>query len=104
MAKNTYSQSETSQNLKLQSLRNDSYLSFLGEMIISNNKYLMTEVSHSYYSVQMKLIIRRFEKSDLGGYKCISKNSIGDAEGTIRVYGEYICEIHIFFNLVYTYE
>ncbi|XP_018578320.1 lachesin isoform X2 [Anoplophora glabripennis] len=57
-----------------------------GEMIISNDKYLMTEIPNSYYSVQMKLIIRRFHKSDLGGYKCISKNSIGDAEGTIRLY------------------
>ncbi|KAG5894433.1 hypothetical protein JTB14_019801 [Gonioctena quinquepunctata] len=57
-----------------------------GEMIISNDKYLMTEINNSYYSVQMKLVIRRFHKSDLGGYKCISKNSIGDAEGNIRLY------------------
>lgn len=57
-------------------------------MIISNDKYLMTEISNSYYSVQMKLVIRRFMKSDLGGYKCISKNSIGDAEGNIRLYGK----------------
>ncbi|CAG9816935.1 unnamed protein product [Phaedon cochleariae] len=57
-----------------------------GEMIISNDKYYMTEINNSYYSVQMKLIIRHFHGSDLGGYKCISKNSIGDAEGTIRLY------------------
>ncbi|XP_063928698.1 lachesin isoform X2 [Zophobas morio] len=57
-----------------------------GEMIITNDKYFMTEINNSYYSVQMKLIIRRFHKSDLGGYKCISKNSIGDAEGNIRLY------------------
>ncbi|XP_072402627.1 lachesin-like [Diabrotica undecimpunctata] len=57
-----------------------------GEMIISNDKYYMTEINNSYYSVQMKLIIRRFHKADLGGYKCISKNSIGDAEGNIRLY------------------
>ncbi|XP_068917269.1 lachesin-like isoform X6 [Tenebrio molitor] len=57
-----------------------------GEMIITNDKYYMTEINNSYYSVQMKLVIRRFHKSDLGGYKCISKNSIGDAEGNIRLY------------------
>ncbi|XP_045481979.1 protein amalgam-like isoform X1 [Harmonia axyridis] len=57
-----------------------------GEMIITNDKYHMTENSNAYYSVQMKLVIRRFHKSDLGGYKCISKNSIGDAEGNIRLY------------------
>ncbi|XP_030762383.1 lachesin-like isoform X2 [Sitophilus oryzae] len=57
-----------------------------GEMIISNDKYFMTEISNSYYSVQMKLIIKHIQKSDLGGYRCISKNSIGDAEGNIRLY------------------
>ncbi|KAL1492896.1 hypothetical protein ABEB36_011067 [Hypothenemus hampei] len=57
-----------------------------GEMIITNDKYFMTEINNSYYSVQMKLTIRRTNRSDLGGYKCISKNSIGDAEGNIRLY------------------
>lgn len=62
-------------------------------MIISNDKYNMTEITVSYYSAQMKLTIRKLKKSDLGGYKCISKNSIGEAEGNIRVYGK----INIFF-------
>lgn len=66
---------------------------FTGEMIISNDKYLMSEEASSYYSVTMKLLIRNFQKVDLGGYKCISKNSIGDAEGNIRLYGE-ISAIH----------
>ncbi|XP_075215405.1 lachesin-like [Lycorma delicatula] len=57
-----------------------------GEMIISNDKYEMSESSNSYYSVQMSLAIHNLHKSDLGGYKCISKNSIGDAEGNIRLY------------------
>ncbi|KPI94794.1 Lachesin [Papilio xuthus] len=57
-----------------------------GEMIISNDKYQMTEIPSSSYSVQMRLVIRNIQRSDLGGYKCISKNSIGDAEGNIRLY------------------
>lgn len=57
-------------------------------MIISNDKYQMTEINSSAYSVQMRLVIRNIQKSDLGGYKCISKNSIGDAEGNIRLYGK----------------
>lgn len=63
----------------------------LGEMIISNDRYQMTETENSMYAVQMILVIRKLQKSDMGGYKCISKNSIGDAEGTIRLYGEFIC-------------
>ncbi|XP_076619829.1 lachesin isoform X2 [Colletes latitarsis] len=57
-----------------------------GEMIITNNKYNMSEKKTSVYSVQMQLIILNLQKQDLGGYKCISKNSIGDAEGNIRLY------------------
>lgn len=61
----------------------------LGEMIISNDRYQMTEAENSMYAVQMTLVIRKLQKTDMGGYKCISKNSIGDAEGTIRIYGEF---------------
>lgn len=61
---------------------------YLGEMIITNDRYLMKETdNNSMYAVQMTLVIRTLQKSDMGGYKCISKNSIGDAEGTIRLYG-----------------
>ncbi|KAF7384689.1 hypothetical protein HZH68_014301 [Vespula germanica] len=55
-------------------------------MIISNSKYSMSETKTSAYSVHMKLVIMNLQKQDLGGYKCISKNSIGDAEGNIRLY------------------
>lgn len=57
-------------------------------MIISNDRYTMKEVDHSAYAVQLSLTVRSLQKPDMGGYKCISKNSIGDAEGTIRLYGE----------------
>ncbi|XP_041975631.1 lachesin isoform X1 [Aricia agestis] len=57
-----------------------------GEMIITNDKYAMSEINSSAYSVQMRLVVRHIQRSDLGGYKCISKNSIGDAEGNIRLY------------------
>lgn len=71
-------------------LSNDSYkkVFLTGEMIITNDKYQMSEINSSAYSVQMRLIIRNIQRSDLGGYKCISKNSIGDAEGNIRLYGK----------------
>ncbi|CAH0724775.1 unnamed protein product, partial [Brenthis ino] len=57
-----------------------------GEMIITNDKYQMSEINSSAYSVQMRLVVSNIQESDLGGYKCISKNSIGDAEGNIRLY------------------
>ncbi|KAJ6648680.1 Neuronal cell adhesion molecule [Pseudolycoriella hygida] len=57
-----------------------------GEMIIPNDRYSMTETDNSMYAVQMVLIIKKLQKSDFGGYKCISKNSIGGIEATIRLY------------------
>lgn len=61
-------------------------------MIITNDRYHMSETeNNSLYAVTMSLVIHKLQKSDMGGYKCISKNSIGDAEGTIRLYGEFLC-------------
>lgn len=57
-------------------------------MIISNDKYHMSEINSSAYSVQMRLVIRNIQTGDFTGYRCISKNSIGDAEGNIRLYGK----------------
>lgn len=48
----------------------------------------MTETENSMYACTMTLVVKKLQKSDMGGYKCISKNSIGDAEGTIRLYGK----------------
>ncbi|KAH8286655.1 hypothetical protein KR018_004920, partial [Drosophila ironensis] len=57
-----------------------------GEMIIAGDRYALTEKENNMYAIEMILHIRRLQSSDFGGYKCISKNSIGDTEGTIRLY------------------
>lgn len=36
----------------------------------------------------MKLTIKNLQYGDFGNYRCISKNSLGETEGSIRVYGE----------------
>lgn len=36
----------------------------------------------------MKLTIRNLQYGDFGNYRCISKNSLGETEGSIRVYGK----------------
>ncbi|ALC50028.1 maker366 [Drosophila busckii] len=57
-----------------------------GEMIIAGDRYSLTEKENNMYSIEMILHIKRLQLTDFGGYKCISKNSIGDTEGTIRLY------------------
>jgi hypothetical protein len=42
------------------------------------------------YKVHMKLTIRAVAPSDFGSYKCVSKNSLGDTDGSIKLYREYM--------------
>lgn len=57
-------------------------------MLLSANKH-STETTDSSYRIHMKLTIKNLRPEDFGSYKCISKNSLGETEGTIRLYGEY---------------
>lgn len=41
------------------------------------------------YKVHMKLTIRSVGASDFGTYKCVSKNSLGETDGSIKLYREY---------------
>lgn len=58
-------------------------------MIITNDKYTMSEEITNMYSAWMQLVVKDLHARDFGGYKCISKNSLGDAESGIRLYGKF---------------
>jgi neurotrimin len=36
----------------------------------------------------MKLTIRSIDVNDFGTYKCVAKNSLGDTDGSIKLYRE----------------
>ncbi|KAJ9589542.1 hypothetical protein L9F63_017251, partial [Diploptera punctata] len=38
------------------------------------------------YKVHLKLTINHFSRRDLGTYMCVSTNSLGHADGTVRLY------------------
>nr|CAI5851859.1 unnamed protein product [Callosobruchus analis] len=38
----------------------------------------------------MKLTVRDLQEADFGNYRCISKNSLGETEGSIRLYGNVL--------------
>ncbi|XP_071447292.1 lachesin-like [Hetaerina americana] len=56
-----------------------------GEMLLDGPKYTIKE-NRASYKVYMSLIIRGFGRSDIGTYNCVSTNSLGRAEGTLRLY------------------
>lgn len=50
-------------------------------------KYGITE-SRNGFRGTMRLIVRSFSPQDVGTYHCVSTNSLGRAEGTLRLYGK----------------
>lgn len=55
----------------------------------------------SPYEVRMILIIKDYNKNDVGTYMCVASNTMGKAEGNIRLYGTifYLFNIDYIFTL-----
>ncbi|XP_069702849.1 opioid-binding protein/cell adhesion molecule homolog isoform X2 [Periplaneta americana] len=56
-----------------------------GEIIVQGGKYEPILLDNAY-KVHMKLTIKSVAPSDFGSYKCVSKNSLGDTDGSIKLY------------------
>lgn len=56
---------------------------------MSSLKYHVQESSKSLYETKMTMIVRKFQKDDVGSYRCIAKNSLGEVDSSIRLYGEF---------------
>ena len=41
------------------------------------------------YRLVSRLTVFNISKEDIGIYKCVSKNSLGETESTVRLYGMY---------------
>ncbi|KAI5745683.1 hypothetical protein M8J76_013413 [Diaphorina citri] len=57
-----------------------------GDMVISSERYEVESISRSIFDFKMRLTIKKITKYDLGSYKCIAKNSLGEVESSIRLY------------------
>ncbi|XP_025833290.1 neurotrimin-like [Agrilus planipennis] len=53
--------------------------------IVSDGKYKVDLEEHSFKK-RMKLHISNVSPSDFGIYKCVAKNSLGEADGSIKIY------------------
>nr|CAH7765266.1 unnamed protein product [Callosobruchus chinensis] len=55
-------------------------------MVISSSKYDVQTTSKSVFHVRMTVIVRQLQRDDVGSYRCIAKNSLGEVESNIRLY------------------
>uniref|UniRef100_A0A182K1P6 Ig-like domain-containing protein n=1 Tax=Anopheles christyi TaxID=43041 RepID=A0A182K1P6_9DIPT len=55
------------------------------EMLLDGPKYGITEDRHGFRT-NMRLVVRSFSPVDVGTYHCVSTNSLGRADGTMRLY------------------
>lgn len=73
-----------------------SYWNLNNSMVLSNEKY-STETKENSYRTYMRLTIRNLTIGDFGTYQCISKNSLGETEGTIRLYGKRSSSVYNYY-------
>ncbi|KAL1380159.1 hypothetical protein pipiens_020268, partial [Culex pipiens pipiens] len=56
-----------------------------GDIVPQGGKYEPVLIDNAY-KVVMKLSIKVVSQADFGSYKCIAKNSLGETDGTIKLY------------------
>ncbi|XP_054724354.1 neurotrimin-like, partial [Uloborus diversus] len=57
-----------------------------GIMVLTNEKFNNQLITSGLYKVTMRLTIRNLKPDDFAPYTCVAKNSLGETEGTIRLY------------------
>lgn len=75
-----------------------SYWVYESVMLLPTSKY-GTDSSETSYRAHMKLTVNNLQPRDFGTYRCISKNSLGETEGSIRLYGTLFSTFFLFYLL-----
>ncbi|XP_050321440.1 protein CEPU-1-like [Bactrocera neohumeralis] len=55
-------------------------------MLVVHWEHFASEAFESGYKITMRLTIKDVDISDFGSYRCVAKNSLGDTDGTIKLY------------------
>lgn len=56
--------------------------------LTADKRFEITAIERGY-EVDMRLKIKKVSRHTFGTYSCISKNSLGDTDGTIKLYCKY---------------
>lgn len=76
--------------------------------ILAGSKYTQ-EIFENVYKVVMKLTIVDVDVADFGTYKCVAKNSLGETDGSIKLYRKYSiiplkCTFSAVITLIFNYK
>ena len=63
-----------------------SYWAFDDQMVLNTEHFESSEKHHAEYKLDARLTIRNLREENFGSYRCISKNSLGETDGTIMLY------------------
>lgn len=73
---------------------------FVSRTTFAGNKYI-PEIFENVYKVVMKLTIVSVDISDFDTYKCVAKNSLGETDGSIKLYRKYLNFLILFLYLFF---
>lgn len=57
------------------------------DLVLLPSRRIHTDAVSSGYRTHMNLTIYPFENRDVGMYRCVAKNSLGEAEGAVQLMG-----------------
>uniref|UniRef100_T1GML8 Ig-like domain-containing protein n=1 Tax=Megaselia scalaris TaxID=36166 RepID=T1GML8_MEGSC len=57
-------------------------------MLIVHCDHYVTEQIENGYKITMRITIKNVNSTDFGSYRCVAKNSLGETDGTIKLYGK----------------
>lgn len=62
-------------------------INFLISVMFVTGDHYITEQIENGYKITMRITIKNVNSTDFGSYRCVAKNSLGETDGTIKLYG-----------------
>ncbi|KZS02658.1 Lachesin, partial [Daphnia magna] len=59
------------------------------DLVLLPSRRILADSTSSGYRTHMNLTIQSFEAKDIGTYRCVAKNSFGEAEGSVQLMGSF---------------
>ena len=57
------------------------------DVVLLPSRRIHADSTSSGYRTHMNLTIQSFDVKDIGTYRCVAKNSLGEAEGSVQLMG-----------------